>query len=271
MTNEYLIAELEYITLKWKIRSDSVSQKWSTAVKDTLESKGHPSRIDANHWLSKDDELTFHYQNLVNSMTDLKNTIDGMPGIPVKKSLNQHILNDIHDWFAKNQTTNELLATMHSHLHSLEGCMWGNPPFIQVGWSQTPRFQFEESDYLNFTEERKFGEIELTYCHIGKDPHGIFLSEDDLRDDVFVPYTHYSADFFVWFGTKEGPGDNTDFWKWFDQNYQWFQSRTGWTSRDSRIALGRYKVADIVLDNFSKKKVASMIQKNPKILNLRVL
>mgnify|MGYP001016145314 CR=1 FL=1 len=26
-----------------------------------------------------------------------------------------------------------------------------------------------------------------------------------------------------------------------------------------------------VLDNFSKKKVASMIQKNPKILNLRVL
>ena len=271
MTNEFLIAELEYITLKWKIRSDFVSQKWSTAVKDTLELKGHPSRLDANHWLSNDDELAFHYQSLVDSMTTLKNNIDEMPGIPGKKSLNQHILNNIHDWFAKNQTTHELLATMHRHLHSLEGCMWGNPPYIQVGWSQTPRFQFDESDYLNFTEERKFGEIELTYCHIGKDPHNIFLSKDELRDNVFVPYTHYSADFFVWFGTEHGQGDNTDFWKWFDDNYQWFQSRTEWTPRDPRIALGRYKVADIVLDDFSNKEVASMIQKNPKILNLRVI
>ena len=73
MTNEFLIAELEYITLKWKIRSDFVSQKWSTAVKDTLELKGHPSRLDANHWLSNDDELAFHYQSLVDSMTTLKN------------------------------------------------------------------------------------------------------------------------------------------------------------------------------------------------------
>jgi hypothetical protein len=271
MTNEYLIAEFEHITLKWKIRLDSISQKWSTAVKDTLEAKGNPSRVDAKYWLSDDDELEFHYQNLVNSMTDLKNNIDEMPGIPGKKSLNQYILNNIHDWFAKNETTSELLATMHHHLHSLERCYKGNPPTIQVGWSQTPRFQFEESDYLNFIEERKFGEIELTYCHIGKDPHNIFLSKDDLRDDVFVPYTHYSADFVAWFGIEFGKGDNTDFWKWFDDNYQWFQSRTGWAPRDPRIAVGRYKVADIVLDDFSQKEVVSMIQKNTKILNLIIL
>ena len=91
MTNEYLIAELEYITLKWKIRLDSVSQKWSTAVKDTLEAKGQPSRTDANNWLSNDDELTFQYQNLVTSMTDLKNNINEMPSIPDKKNINQNI------------------------------------------------------------------------------------------------------------------------------------------------------------------------------------
>jgi len=271
MINEYLLAELEYITLKWRIRSDSVSQKWSTAVKDTLESKGHPSRIDTNHWFGVPHEVAFNYENLVNSMIEIKNNIDDMPTIPGKNSLNQYILNNLHDWFAKNQTTHELLAKMHHHLHSLESCIKGSPPTIQIGWSLTPRFQFDESDYLYFTEERKFGEIELTYCHIGKDPHHIFLSKDNLSDNVFVPYTHYSADFVAWFGTEDGKGDDTDFWKWFDDNYQWFQSRTGWTPRDPRIAIGRYKVADIVLDDFSKKEVVSMIQKNPKILNLRVL
>jgi len=274
MINEYLIADFEHISLRWKIKSDKVSQKWASAVNEAIEKHSSSIKIHADCWNDTETEFNNHYDNLIASMTALKNNIADMPGLPGKKSLNQYALNNIHNWFAKNEKTHELLSSMHHSIHKLESCFSRSiyyPPMIQIGWPNTSRYEFDKDDYFLFSETRKFGGIELTYSHIGKEPFAIFSSKDDLTDEIFVPYTHYSADFYLWFGMNEFTGNNEEFWKWFDKNYEWFKKRTGWLPRDVRARPGRYQVADLILeDHDSKENILSLIRKNPTTIKLRI-
>jgi hypothetical protein len=157
---------------------------------------------------------------------------------------------------------------MHHNLHALEGQLTIPTKFlapaIQVSWSNTPRYEFKLEEYNNFTNVATFGDLLLTYCHIGKEPVAMFRSIDNLSDDVFVPYTHYSVDFFMWFGDSAVYETDIKFWKWFDDNYSWFKERTGWTPRDPRIVTGRYVVARLVTD-ISKESIIKHINVNSKI------
>jgi hypothetical protein len=73
----------------------------------------------------------------------------------------------------------------------------------------------------------------------------------------------------VWFVENNPLGQDENFWKWFDNNYEWFKNRTGWERRDSRIAAGRYKVADLILTQ-SKDEILNSLNKCPTILEITI-
>jgi len=236
----HLQIKFKNITLDWTIGTDPVSQKWAKAVKETL-AMYPPDKLHYSNFY-KYNKSTY-YTNMTKAMHAIRENIADMPPIVNLEKVDKQYLNVLHNWFAKNEHTHSLLADMHHNLHALEGDMMHQIPAIQVGWEKGPRIPFEISEYENFTNTSTFGDIVLTYHHIGKDPIAIYRSEDVLSDDVFVPWTHYAADFRMWFGTTVTYPEETEFWKWFDSNYEWFKERTGWSKRDPRIVTGAYVTA----------------------------
>lgn len=262
--------QFEKLFLEWEINKDTASQKWANAVASTV-NETLPDRLHYSNFYKNNKEQ--YYLKMISAMEILKNNISEMPEIPKFDDVSLDYLNNLHNWFAKNKSTNELLAEMHHYLHSLESILiytgYEIPPTLQVSWSNTPRFEFELNEYKNFTNIENFGDIVLTYCHIGKDPRAIYHSNDILSDDVFVPWTHFSADFVIHFGNNTVHRSNPRFWNWFDENYEWFRQRTNWERRDIRIVTGRYTVGKL-LTNISKDELLDIINPESTIQGITV-
>lgn len=261
--------KFENVTLEWEINKDTASQKWADAVFESLQ-MSIPDRLHYSNFYKNNKEE--YYLRMTKAMEMLKENISDMPSIVDLDSTTLPYLNELHNWFAKNKSSHELLAEMHHYLHSLEGTLiysgYEFSPTLQASWANTPRIQFTPDEYNNFVDADIFGTIVLTYCHIGKDPMAIYRSKDRLSDDVFVPWTHYSADFTMHFGNTIKYPHNKQFWEWFDSNYQWFQDRTGWERRDTRIVTGRYVVAKLITE-INKEQILELI--NPKSTILEII
>lgn len=255
--------KFETITLTWNIAQDSVSQKWAGSLLNSL-----PKQPDKIHYTNFDDNEFYKARNRldqnIKTFHRIGNIIPQMP-----ETIDQNYLNLLHEWFADYESVSkELFRDIHNDLHSIEGMIKGvKSPRIEIGYYDSIRNEFTESDYWNFSKVRNFGDIELTYNHIGKDAPALFYSQDIPSENNFVPYTHYSADFFIWFVEQELLGQDKNFWEWFDKNYEWFKNKTGWGPRDPRIAAGRYKVAELVLDK-SKDEILTSLNKCPTIVEI---
>lgn len=260
--------KFEKVTLEWKIGKDSASQNWAEAV-DTMVKKLLPDRLHYSNFYKNNKEQ--YYLKMINAMTELKNNIADMPEVTDLEKITLPYLNDLHSWFAKNKSTHELLAEMHHYLHSLESISmyegYKLPPTLQVSWTNTIRIPFSLEEYNNFTDVETFGNILLTYCHIGKDPIAIYRSNDKLSDDVFVPWTHFSSDFIIHFGNNRTHNSDEKFWSWFDENYQWFKERTDWERRDIQVVTGRYVVGKLLTD-ISKEEILDLIKPESAILEI---
>jgi len=260
--------KFDKITLEWEINKDSISQRWAETVSDLI-NVDLPNRL---HYANFHKE-EYYYLRMTETMKMLKNNISEMPDVCELDNVSLEYLNDLHNWFSKNKLTNELLSEMHNYLHSLEGTLiYGSdnlPPTIQASWSNTPRFQFSLNDYDNFTKSANFGDMQLTYCHIGKDPLAIFKSKDELSNEVFVPWTHFSADFVMYFGNNCNHIVEKEFWEWFDKNYFWFQQRTDWEKRDIRIVPGNYVIAKLI-SKVNKQELLELITPESTILEISI-
>ena len=159
-------------------------------------------------------------------------------------------------------------------LHSLESEISSQYvqkfPNTHVAWNTSYGKTFEDREHLLFDKSRNFGDIFLTYHHIGKDPYAIWSSNDILSDDVFVQYTQYSADFVIWFGRNTRAEPSEEFWRWFDNNYEWFKQRTNWKKRDNRAGNSRYIAATLNTTDLSPTKIKNILKTESKITNIHI-
>lgn len=255
-------------SLEWSVNESSVAVKWMESLQKMLDEKGFPDRLHFIHFTK--DDIFHHYTELKNNYEKILENIKNIPELKKFEEIDQTNLNEMHDWFAKNENTFDLLNSMHLNLHSLEGSLLGktDSPYLQIAWSTAFPISFEDVDYENFTTNRSFGDIELTYHHIGKSLHAIFISKDALSDTVFVPHTDFSANFVIGFENIIKESKNDEFWKWYDENYEWIKSRTNYTKRDPKVALGSYKVASLIND-ITKDEVLKKLNLNSKITDIR--
>lgn len=247
------------LELEWKIKDEPVAQKWANAVSKMLETS-LPDRVNNFHFIENPKE---HYYEVVKeAMKKIKALPTGMPRMPSIKNLDLDYLNSLHEWFAGTQEINSVIGELHMALHNLEAQVKGQGssqfPNTQIAWQNSFGIPFEDEEYEQFDTAREFGDLFLTYHHIGKDAFSIYFSNDKLDDSVFVPYTHYSPDCVIWFGPSYNMvNQHSAFWEWFDENYEWFKERTGWSPRDPKVATTRYTVGTLLteLDRSNPKKL----------------
>jgi len=279
MLNKCLTIEFDNsLKLEWEIYSDSLSQRWSNALKKQIDSYG-VQKFDLFNFAN--DAKQYHYDEMKKSAEILKKVYKSeILNIPPLGSINTVYLNELHNWFADNQLILEekdkrlglCLDDMHKHLHSLEGNLGYVPspiPQIKFARIEATVIPLEDDDYNRFGFNIEYGNIHLTYHHIGKGPMQIHFSEDRLDDSVFVPHTNCSTDFVINFGSSE-EYDNSNFWEWFDKNYEWFKSRTNWSPRDPKLANGVVCVAKLITD-ISKEEIINSVSLNSKVTKFEVV
>lgn len=260
------------LELEWDIKDEAVAQKWAEAALGMLE-KSLPDRINNFHFIENPKQ--FYYDVVKESIKRIKALPTGIPKMPSIKNLDLDYLNSLHEWFAGTQDINNVIGELHMSLHNLEAQVKGQGssqfPNTQIGWTNSPSIPFEDNEYETFDTFRNFGDVYLTYHHIGKDAFSIYFSGDKLEDDIFVPYTNYSPDCVIWFGPDYNmETTNSSFWDWFDDNYEWFKERTGWAPRDPKIATTRYTVAKLITD-LDRKNIKQLLTPDSKIVSMEII
>lgn len=272
MLKQKLIIEFDNnIQIEWNIKRQPLAQKWADLVQE-MRDQELPTKIMNFHFMLNPKQ--YYYEFINNSINLLKEKITAIPNFPSLDTITLQDLNSLHDWFANAQDISYNLHALHMSLHSLESEI-SNPhiqkfPNTHVAWNGSYGKTFVDNEYLLFDKRRNFGDIFLTYHHIGKDPYAIWSSNDILSDDVFVPYTQYSADFVIWFGKDTKVELSEEFWSWFDNNYEWFKQRTNWKPRDTRAGDARYTVATLNTTDLSPAKIKNIIKTESKITNIQI-
>lgn len=121
-------------------------------------------------------------------------------------------------------------------------------PRVVVTFNNRSRFELQDSDYDLFTLNRKFGEVYINYCEVGKPLYDVFKDGDDIvGEDNIRPLTWYSPDFTAYFHDRRKDSVDkflNDMDKWWDQNNNYLTA-LGFTKNNPKNAIGNIPVAFI--------------------------
>ena len=119
-------------------------------------------------------------------------------------------------------------------------------PRIVCRFPNRKRHELLESDYKYFTLARKFGEVYINYCEVGKPLYDVYKDGDSVvGDDNIRPLKYYSCDFTTSFHYRSQERvekflEGMD--KWWDNNEEHLQN-LGFKKGDPKNAIGNIPVA----------------------------
>ena len=151
-------------------------------------------------------------------------------------------------WRNANETARAALERFNVLIHRAEyfyGGDNGNRPRIVCSFEEHPRYELKEEDYRLYTLEKRFGEIYINYCEVGKPLQDVFKDRDAIiGDDNIRPLRYYSCDFTsAFYDTDKTEID--DFLKamdgWWDTNEEHL-SALGFKKNDPGNAIGNIPV-----------------------------
>lgn len=121
-------------------------------------------------------------------------------------------------------------------------------PRIVCTFKPKKRQLLDEDDYSHFTLVRKFGEVYINYCEVGKPLHDVFKDNDEIVGHENIrPLKWFSPDFTVFFHNL--PQRRVDIFikkmnHWWDLNKEKLQ-RLGFSKNDPKNAIGNIPVAKL--------------------------
>lgn len=119
-------------------------------------------------------------------------------------------------------------------------------PRIVCRFKDRTRYNILDEDYQYFTLTRKFGEVYINYCEVGKPLYDVYKDGDNIvGEDNIRPLRYYSCDFTAYFHNRSQ--DSVDKFlqgmnNWWDQNNNYL-SALGFTKDDPKNAIGNIPVA----------------------------
>jgi hypothetical protein len=138
-------------------------------------------------------------------------------------------------------------------------------PRIVVTFNNRNRLNLQDSDYELFTLKRKFGEVYINYCEVGKPLYDVFKDGDDVvGEDNIRPLRWYSPDFTAYFHNRQE--DNVNKFlegmnNWWDQNNNYLTA-LGFTKGDPKNAIGNIPVAFIDTNESYTKIIKNLCNYN---------
>lgn len=138
-------------------------------------------------------------------------------------------------------------------------------PRIVCRFPNRKRHLLQDKDYDYFTLARKFGEVYINYCEVGKPLYDVYKDGDDIvGDDNIRPLKYYSCDFTVVFHYRSQErvdkfleGMNT----WWDENNDHLKN-LGFEKNNPKNALGNIPVAVLVSGETEKEIVSKLCDFN---------
>ena len=232
-------------TLTYRLRSNSVVPKWCERV--ITAQKNYP--IDDPGRFYGFGEVHQQQQDSLDRINACIYTINSFEKI-IDRTLStvddQDTLNYLHHIFEVyhgllDQQTHEYwlrapievrvaLADLNVLVHRCESVQRGCKPRHVITYYGLPKTKtLEVEDFVNFTDNYKFGTVYLNYVEIGKTLEDLAQDNDQyIADDAFRPFIHYSADFNVKFWNEDSRQlyqKHVNIKAYYDSNKEFFITR----------------------------------------------
>jgi len=119
-----------------------------------------------------------------------------------------------------------------------------------------------DSDYQHFTLLRKFGEVYINYCEVGKPLYDVYKDGDNVvGEDNIRPLRYYSSDFTAYFHSRSNASvqkflNGMDKWWNLNSNYL---SDLGFVKDDPKNAIGNIPVAMLINNGMTPNEIIEKI------------
>lgn len=252
------------VTLKFKLRDNSVVPKWIEKVQLAQLSYtiDDPSRFygfgnkdrqekDALHSINTCIDVINQHHHIIDkhlSTVDDSDTLNYLHHIfEVYHGLLDQQINEFYT--TAPDVVKRALSDLNICVHRCESVARGNIPRHVVTYFGLPKTSvLDEADYLLFDDVYTAGTVYLNYTEIGKTLEELAVDNDAyIFDEAFKPFRHYSADFVV-FLANSNPKRVTNKRLLTDEYYQkneQFFSKRGYHRNHPHLKSGRIPLADL--------------------------
>jgi hypothetical protein len=252
------------ITLKYKLRHNSVVPKWTAKLIQAQEK--YPIDDPARFYGFGDQLTQIEYALArINQCIEIINSHREIIYRRMSNINDYDTLNYLHNIFEVyhgllDQQTHEFylsasdevrkaLADLNIAVHRCESAARVNEARHVVTYFGLPKTdQLDLSDYNCFTDQYTAGTVYLNYVEIGKTIENLATDNDHyISDDAFKPFRYYSADFLILFTDSDIARITYKrelIKKYYDDNMEFFTAR-GLTVDHPYLRLGKIPLADI--------------------------
>lgn len=197
-----LANDYEQFKFNYELNDNNPTKTWVELAKETkpsdLRSSLDPWRGNSSSYLKMVDTL--------NSVIDEINVwmpekINGKwePDNPVKSLNNLHIHFPEHERYETDPIKRDQLTKFNDLIHGLEAICKSKTinkdlMYLLLCCDNTRMIDLEEYDYQFFQPKLDFGDLTLQYCHVGRHPIELLLSNDsDCPPEQIVPQSQISS------------------------------------------------------------------------------
>lgn len=186
------------------------------------------------------------------------------------ENLRGSVLSPSEYWLSANKEEKSALERYNVIIHRAENFYHSrnvgayHPRFV-FRFKDRIRNELSDEDYQHFTLIRKFGEVYINYCEVGKPLHDVYRDRDNIIGENNIrPLRWYSPDFTSYFHNKEFNSVNR-FLKgmddWWDKNDNYLTD-LGFTKGDPKNAIGNIPVAMLETDISNENVISNLVEFN---------
>lgn len=259
-------SNLEEFELTFNVYNNPTCQRWYNALAEQCNKNNDILEKDRFYNFPNNVWTEETIVNELNSCIDIINARNTVIQHTAFVGMPQEQLNHLHHYFENlrggiltpgdywSQATveeQEALERYNVIIHRAEN-FYSNAarsfysPRIVCRFKDRKRYDMLDEDYQYFTLVRKYGEVYINYCEVGKPLYDVYKDGDDIvGEDNIRPLKYYSSDFTVYFHTRSQ--ERVDVFlqgmsQWWDQNNNYLTA-LGFTKDNPKNAIGNIPVA----------------------------
>jgi hypothetical protein len=282
----FLNSLLEEYTLTYRVYDNDISVRWFESLKDQVLNISNKSAEPDRLYNFPDDVWSEEkLVNELNSCIEIINKRNKVITHTAYVGMPQEQLNHLHHYFENlrggtltpaeywevaDEEEQIALERYNIIIHRAENFYHNQNagsyyPRLVFRFKDRKRYELSEDDYQHFTLHRKFGEVYINYCEVGKPLYDVYKDGDDVvGEDNIRPLKWYSPDFTAYFHDR-GSNSVNRFLKgmdeWWDRNDNYL-TVLGFTKGDPRNAIGNIPVAMLETDLSNEDVIYSLVEFN---------
>lgn len=238
----------QFLDLEFKVRPGSYADKWKTCINSvrglTPHNYGFPKFSEGDPAIYQD-----RIRKAISESTILLEFLHSQ-NIHDFTTIDQHTVNTIHRFIEDNKNHADKHLILHNDIHFLEGMNWKSIdiPMKKLQWVPPGvMIDMELTDYLDFTTEPCENFIQDDFSHVGRSPHGSYMTRDDTKLASSCVIQHKVGSGIKWFLPDDSHiyNDRAEFQVWVSQHQEFFKQQWGIeTPTDPRLCFGRVIIAE---------------------------